>query len=57
MEYASEMVIAASMKGLKIAEVPTTLSRDGRSGKPHLRTFRDGWRHLKLLLTYKGRSK
>ena len=57
MEYASEMVIAASMKGLKITEVPTTLSRDGRSGKPHLRTFRDGWRHLKLLLTYKGRSK
>lgn len=53
MEYASEMVIAASLKGLRIAEVPTTLSKDGRSRKPHLRTFRDGWRHLRLLITYR----
>ena len=52
MEYASEMVVKAELNGLKIAEVPTTLSKDGRSRSPHLRTFRDGWRHLKLLLTY-----
>lgn len=52
MEYASEMVVAAELSHLKIAEVPTTLKRDGRSGKPHLRSFRDGWRHLKFLLMY-----
>ncbi len=52
MEYASEMVVAAELCHLKIAEVPTTLKKDGRSGKPHLRSFRDGWRHLKFLLMY-----
>lgn len=53
MEYASEMVIAASVNDLKITEVPTRLFKDGRSRKPHLRTFRDGWRHLRLLVTYR----
>ena len=52
MEFASEMVIKASLAGLNIAEVPTTLSPDGRSRPPHLRSWRDGWRHLKLLLTF-----
>ena len=52
MEYASEMVVMASLHHLKVAEVPTTLKPDGRSHKPHLRTFRDGWRHLKFLLMY-----
>ena len=52
MEYASEMVVAAELCHLKIAEVPTTLKKDGRSGRPHLRSFRDGWRHLKFLLMY-----
>ncbi len=52
MEFASEMVIRASLAGLKIVEVPTTLSPDGRSRPPHLRSWRDGWRHLKLLLTF-----
>lgn len=52
MEFASEMVMKASLAGLKIVEVPTTLSPDGRSRPPHLRSWRDGWRHLKLLLTF-----
>lgn len=52
MEYASEMVVKAELNHLKIAEVPTTLSKDGRSRPPHLRTFRDGWRHLKFLFMY-----
>jgi hypothetical protein len=52
MEFASEMVMKASLAGLEIAEVPTTLSPDGRSRPPHLRSWRDGWRHLKLLLTF-----
>lgn len=52
MEYASEMVVKSELSGLKIAEVPTTLSKDGRSRPPHLRSFRDGWRHLKFLLMY-----
>jgi Glycosyl transferase family 2 len=52
MEFASEMVIKATIAGLRIAEVPTTLSPDGRSRAPHLRSWRDGWRHLKLLLTF-----
>lgn len=52
MEFASEMVIRATLAGLNIAEVPTTLSPDGRSRPPHLRSWRDGWRHLKLLLTF-----
>ena len=55
MEFASEMVVKASLMGLRIAEVPTTLSRDGRSRAPHLRTWRDGWRHLRFLLLYSPR--
>lgn len=55
MEFASEMVVKASLAGLKIAEVPTTLSPDGRSRAPHLRTWRDGWRHLRFLLLYSPR--
>ncbi|MCO5072355.1 MAG: glycosyltransferase family 2 protein [Rhizobiaceae bacterium] len=55
MEFASEMVVRASLAGLKIAEVPTTLKPDGRSRPPHLRTWRDGWRHLKFLLMYNPR--
>ena len=50
MEFASEMVIKAALRGLRIAEVPTTLSPDGRDRPPHLRSWRDGWRHLRLLL-------
>ncbi len=50
MEFASEMVVKASLHDLKMAEVATTLSPDGRSRRPHLRPWRDGWRHLKLLL-------
>lgn len=52
MEYASEMVVKATLYQLKIAEVPTTLKKDGRSHAPHLRSFRDGWRHLKFLLMH-----
>jgi glycosyltransferase involved in cell wall biosynthesis len=52
MEFASEMVVKAAMRGLKIAEVPTILHPDGRSRPPHLRTWSDGWRHLKFLLLY-----
>lgn len=52
MEYASEMVVMAELHHLKICEVPTTLKKEGRSSKPHLRSFRDGWRHLKFLLMY-----
>ncbi len=48
MEFASEMVIKATIMGLKVTEVPTTLSPDGRSRPPHLRSWRDGWLHLKL---------
>ena len=50
MEFASEMVVRAALSELAIIEVPTTLSPDGRSRRPHLRTWRDGWRHLKFLL-------
>ena len=50
MEFASEMVARSALAGLAIAEVPTTLSPDGRSRPPHLRTWRDGWRHLRFLL-------
>ncbi|HMK90213.1 MAG TPA: glycosyltransferase family 2 protein [Methylocystis sp.] len=52
MEFASEMVIKASLLNMKIVEVPTTLSRDGRSRPPHLRPFRDGWRHLRFMLLF-----
>ncbi len=55
MEFASEMVVKASILGLRIAEVPTTLSPDGRSRPPHLRTWRDGWRHLRFMLLYSPR--
>jgi glycosyltransferase involved in cell wall biosynthesis len=55
MEFASEMVVCSSLAGLTIAEVPTTLKPDGRSRAPHLRTWRDGWRHLKFLLMYSPR--
>jgi glycosyltransferase involved in cell wall biosynthesis len=55
MEFASEMVVRATITALKISEVPTTLSKDGRSRPPHLRTWRDGWRHLKFLLLYSPR--
>lgn len=50
MEFASEMVIKATLKGLRIAEIPTDLRPDGRSRPPHLRSFRDGWRHLRFML-------
>ncbi len=52
MEFASEMVIKATLERMKIAEVPTTLSPDGRSRPPHLRPYRDGWRHLRFMLLY-----
>ena len=52
MEYASEMVVKATLNDLKIAEVPTTLKKDGRSHAPHLRSWSDGWRHLKFLLMH-----
>jgi hypothetical protein len=55
MEFASEMVVKAMMHGLDVREVPTTLSPDGRSRPPHLRTWRDGWRHLRFLLTHAPR--
>ncbi len=55
MEFASEMVVKATLHRLSIAEVPTTLSPDGRSRPPHLRTWRDGWRHLRFLLIYSPR--
>ena len=50
MEFASEMVVKASLQGQRITEVPTTLRPDGRDRPPHLRSFRDGWRHLRFLL-------
>jgi hypothetical protein len=50
MEFASEMVVKATLAGLRVGEVPTTLSCDGRSRPPHLRSWRDGWRHLRFLL-------
>ena len=55
MEFASEMVVKATLFGLRVAEVPTTLSKDGRTSPPHLRTWRDGWRHLRFLLLYSPR--
>ena len=56
MEFASEMVVKATVHGLRIAEVPTTLSPDGRSRPPHLRSWRDGWRHLRFLLVFSPRG-
>jgi glycosyltransferase involved in cell wall biosynthesis len=55
MEFASEMVVKATLEGLDVQEVPTTLSPDGRSRPPHLRTWHDGWRHLRFLLIYSPR--
>jgi len=55
MEFASEMVVRASLNHLSITEVPTTLRPDGRSRAPHLRTWRDGWRHLRFLLLFSPR--
>jgi len=55
MEFASEMVVKATLYGKRIAEVPTVLSPDGRSRPPHLRSWRDGWRHLRFLLMYSPR--
>lgn len=55
MEFASEMVVKASLADYRISEVPTTLKPDGRTRAPHLRTWRDGWRHLRFLLVHSPR--
>ena len=55
MEFASEMVIKATLKKFRIAEVPITLHPDGRSRPPHLKPWRDGWRHLRFMLLYSPR--
>lgn len=55
MEFASEMVVKATLLGLRVAEVPTTLAPDRRNRPPHLRTWRDGWRHLRFMLLYSPR--
>jgi hypothetical protein len=55
MEFASEMVVRATVEGLRIEEVPAGLSPDGRSRPPHLRSWRDGWRHLRFLLLFSPR--
>jgi len=55
MEFASEMVVKASLLKMKVGEVPTTLYPDGRNRPPHLRPWRDGWRHLRFLLMYSPR--
>jgi glycosyltransferase involved in cell wall biosynthesis len=52
MEFAIEMVVKATMMGLKVSEVPTTLSPDAEGREPHLNTWRDGWRSIRLLLLY-----
>jgi glycosyltransferase involved in cell wall biosynthesis len=52
MEFATEMVANAAYQGLKVCEIPTTLQPDTRDRAPHLRSFRDGWRHLRFILTY-----
>jgi glycosyltransferase involved in cell wall biosynthesis len=52
MEYALEMLVKATLGGLRVTEVPTTLSPDAEGRQPHLRTWRDGWRSLRLLLVY-----
>ena len=52
MEFASEMVVKAALNGLAMAETPTTLKPDGRTRAPHLKTWRDGWRHLRFLLLH-----
>ena len=55
MEFASEMVVKATLAGQHLTEVPTTLAKDGRSRPPHLHTWRDGWRHLRFLLLFSPR--
>lgn len=55
MEFASEMVVKSTLAGLQVSEVPTTLRKDGRSRPPHLRSWRDGWRHLRFLLIFSPR--
>ena len=55
MEFASEMVVKSTLGGKRVSEVPTTLSKDGRSRPPHLRSWRDGWRHLRFLLIFSPR--
>lgn len=55
MEFASEMLVKSSIFGLRITEIPTNLSPDGRNTRPHLRTWRDGWRHLRFMLLYSPR--
>jgi hypothetical protein len=55
MEFASELVVRAALNGYDMTEVPTTLQPDGRSRAPHLRTWRDGWRHLRFLLVFAPR--
>ena len=55
MEFASEMVVKASLARYRIEEVPTTLKKDGRSRPPHLRSWHDGWRHLRFLLIFAPR--
>jgi glycosyltransferase involved in cell wall biosynthesis len=55
MEFASEMVVKASLSGMRVEQVPIRLHRDGRSRPPHLRAWRDGWRHLRFLLLYSPR--
>jgi glycosyltransferase involved in cell wall biosynthesis len=55
MEFASEVVVKSTLNGLRVSEVPTTLSKDGRSRPPHLRSWRDGWRHLRFLLIFSPR--
>jgi glycosyltransferase involved in cell wall biosynthesis len=55
MEFASEMIVKALLGGLRVCEVPTNLRRDGRDRRPHLRTFRDGWRHLRFMLSHAHR--
>ena len=55
MEYASEMIVLAALRGLRMEEVPVTLAPDGRGRKPHLNPWRDGWRHLRFLLLYSPR--
>jgi hypothetical protein len=55
MEFSTEMVVKATLFNLRIAEIPTTLSPDGRDRPPHLRTWRDGWRYLRFLLLYSPR--
>jgi glycosyltransferase involved in cell wall biosynthesis len=56
MEFAIEMIVKATMQGLRVTEVPTTLSPDAEGREPHLNTWRDGWKSIRLLLLYSPRS-